>query len=240
MKVALCCIAKNEDHYIKEWCEYHIKLGFDKIYIYENDWECTYNHNQIVKIPFPGQAKQVSAYNNWLNKFKHEFDFVAFFDVDEFLVLKKHESIQDFVKDYRDCSGIGINWYMFGNNGHEKVINNNYSVLERFTKRQSKMNRHIKTILNCVVNCTMNVHNPDFLNIVSPNLIIINSAFNYSYNDEIAQLNHYYCKTPEEFVKKCERGRADLIGNKRNFGNDYFIENHNEVEDLNALNFMRK
>jgi hypothetical protein len=86
----------------------------------------------------------------------------------------------------------------------------------------------------------MNVHNPDFLNIVSPNLIIINSAFNYSYNDEIAQLNHYYCKTPEEFVKKCERGRADLIGNKRNFGNDYFIENHNEVEDLNALNFMRK
>ena len=34
MKIALVCLAKNEDFYIDEWIKYHTKLGFDHIYIY--------------------------------------------------------------------------------------------------------------------------------------------------------------------------------------------------------------
>lgn len=33
-KSILCCIAKNEDNYINEWVEYHLKLGFDRVVIY--------------------------------------------------------------------------------------------------------------------------------------------------------------------------------------------------------------
>ena len=40
MKIALVCIAKNEDDYIEEWVNYHLKLGFSKIFIYENNWRC--------------------------------------------------------------------------------------------------------------------------------------------------------------------------------------------------------
>lgn len=45
MQTTICCIAKNEDRYIHEWIAYHLKLGFDKIYIYimsDND-DTTYN-----------------------------------------------------------------------------------------------------------------------------------------------------------------------------------------------------
>ena len=38
MRTAIVCIAKNEDRYIKEWAEDHLKLGFDSVYIYQNDW----------------------------------------------------------------------------------------------------------------------------------------------------------------------------------------------------------
>ena len=36
MKVALVCIAKNEDNYIQEWINYNLKLGFDKTLVKES------------------------------------------------------------------------------------------------------------------------------------------------------------------------------------------------------------
>ena len=37
MKCAICAIAKNENDYINEWCKYHLNLGFDEIYIFDNN-----------------------------------------------------------------------------------------------------------------------------------------------------------------------------------------------------------
>ena len=36
MKCALVCIAKDEDHYIQEWVDYHLMLGFSDIYVWQN------------------------------------------------------------------------------------------------------------------------------------------------------------------------------------------------------------
>ena len=37
MQVTLVAIDKNEHLYINEWVEYYINLGFDHIYLYDND-----------------------------------------------------------------------------------------------------------------------------------------------------------------------------------------------------------
>lgn len=53
MKVALVCIAKDEDNYIKEWINYHLSIGFSKIYVYQNDWNfdiTNYNNVEVIKI----------------------------------------------------------------------------------------------------------------------------------------------------------------------------------------------
>ena len=68
--VALVCIAKNEDNYIQEWVEYHKKLGFDTIFIYQNDWVCNLEDNSIVKIELNGECKQTVAYNNFIKEFR--------------------------------------------------------------------------------------------------------------------------------------------------------------------------
>lgn len=39
MKTAVVCMAKNEDHYIDEWIDYHHRLGFDDFYIYRDNWD---------------------------------------------------------------------------------------------------------------------------------------------------------------------------------------------------------
>lgn len=81
MNIALVCIAKNEDNYIREWIYYNSILGFNKIFIYENNWRSSFNFHKIEKIPFDGPAKQVESYNHFLNNYSKDFDWVAFFDV---------------------------------------------------------------------------------------------------------------------------------------------------------------
>ena len=37
MKTAICAIAKHENVYINDWVNYHLNLGFDHIYIYDDN-----------------------------------------------------------------------------------------------------------------------------------------------------------------------------------------------------------
>jgi hypothetical protein len=239
MKVALVCIAKNEDNYIDEWIRYNKKLGFDKIFIYRNDWFYFNSDDKLKIFTVDGLNKQTFVYNQFINDFKNQYDWVAFLDVDEFLVLKKHKNIKDFLSDYSNSFGVGINWYLFGDNGLPDVKENDFSVLNRFTKRQESMNKHIKTILNLRMipnNTIMYVHNPN-VPISSTDGDKILGPFNLNFNDEIAQINHYFCKTFEEFKLKVDRGRADTI-NKRNL-DEFHSHNFNDVEDLSAINFLK-
>ena len=36
MRTAICTCIKNEHAYLREWLEYHLGLGFDHIYLYED------------------------------------------------------------------------------------------------------------------------------------------------------------------------------------------------------------
>lgn len=238
MKVALVCIAKNEDPYIQEWVDYNLKLGFDNIFIYMNDWRTDIDNPKVTKIIMDGINQQRNAYSDWLKTNRQHFDFAAFFDVDEFLVLKKHKTVQEFVSDYTNNIGIGINWYMFGNNGHTEVVDGEYSQIKRFTKRGKYMNQHVKTILNCNTSYRMDIHNPVGGMITSTNGEQFNGPFNNNTNDDIAQINHYYCKTKEEFINKCNRGRADSPIYTNTYEINYPPHNLNDVEDLSAYNFM--
>jgi hypothetical protein len=239
MKVALVSIAKDEDIYIEEWITYHKKIGFDKIFIYENDWRCTCEDQQLVKIPFDGKTKQIPAYNHFIKTYYLEYDWVLFLDVDEFLVIKNYNNIKDFIaENYLMGHGFGINWALFGNNGHSEIRNNSYSVLERFTKRGANVFPMYKTLLRLSSN-RIRMINPHKSNVVirdtENNIIKGNSHTNGSYNK--LQINHYFCKTQQEYLNKIERGSADATP-KRTL-DSWHAHNMNEVEDDEALKFYR-
>ena len=141
---------------------------------------------------------------------------------------------KEFIFDYKDQNGIGINWVLFGDNNLSE-INGEYSVIKRFTKCQSTPNIHIKTILNLKEYNFMNVHSPN-REIVDTNHRKFKGAFNDKGLTDIVQLNHYACKTKEEFEHKCNRGRADFKTG-RNI-NEFESLNFNEITDLTAYNFL--
>lgn len=242
IKIALCCIALNEIKYISEFIRYNLCLGFSTIFIYDNSPENELNFlesDSVVVIHFPGAQRQLGAYNDFIYTKSSEFDYVAFFDCDEFLVLNS-VTLSDLCLRYVKDGALGVNWYFFGNNNKETY--DNKPVLERFTKRQMSLDLHIKTIANCkyIYNGGMNhVHCPTEktkFRDTSGNLI--DGPYSNSKDDSVCQLNHYFCKSNDEFRKKCARGRADL--DVARIFVDYLDElNHNDVEDLRALTFIK-
>lgn len=233
MRVALVCIAKDEDNYIEEWVNYHKKLGFDSIFIYENDWDCGIVNSHVFKIKCNGSKQQIPSYNQFIINYKSEYDWAAFLDVDEFLVLKKHNNVKDFILDYANEDAIGVNWVFFGDNGLNDE--NDFGVLNRFTKRQIGPNQHIKSIVKLKNTNNMYVHNHSGKCVDTNLKRIDNSPFNVDGPLDVAQINHYFVKTKNEFIKKINRGRADT-GTYRNI-NEFDEHNFNDVEDLTALNF---
>ena len=57
MRTALVAIACNEDHYLREWFSYHHTIGFDDIYVYQNNWHFKEEVPGYVHlIDFPGMC----------------------------------------------------------------------------------------------------------------------------------------------------------------------------------------
>jgi len=235
MKVALVCIAKWEDT-IEEWVSYHKKIGFDKVFIYQNDWDCKIVNEDVNVINFPGKHQQMPAYNHFLNHYRNDFDWVAFFDVDEYLVLKKHNNVKDFILEFDNPYGIGVNWVYFGGDNQEKIIGDKKSFISRFTKR-GDMNTHIKSILNLRANSNMVLpHNPN-TQLMGTNGEFFRGPFNPNGNIEIAQLNHYYHKSLEEWSKLYERGQSDHTQPKKK--EDWsLLAPHNHILDKLAYEFF--
>ena len=259
MRTALVCIAKNEDHYIDEWIDYHLKLGFDDVFIYQNDWTAHLNQEResVHLIDVNGEGQQMNSYMDFIWNRSTDFDFAAFFDVDEFLCFKPpHEmDLKKFLKDFEDVYCIGINWRFFGDSGLEKVENNEYSLLKRFKKAEATQNKHIKSIFNLKMyrekklihslamqnpHCFRNSYFGKFC-ISTDRSHFIAGPFNENF-DPTVQLNHYYCKTKEEFLTiKNIRGRGDVptsSGFKFYSIKDFEDKNKNEIEDTAAFDFF--
>lgn len=261
MKVALVCIAKWEENYIDEWIRYHKLLNFDRIFIYDNgnDWKPTslvHTDKDVTLIPWSDAIakkmearnhRQTGAYNNFI-KTHQEYDWVLFIDCDEFLVLKKNKTIHEFIEQYNHGSQcIGIYTYLFGDNSHETVDGDNYSVLTRFTKRRERyipgVTPHffIKSLIKNSPDVTMlSAHTSQITPVdTSGNPVLDRRKKSSSYSEQgvndVAQLNHYFGKTIQEYSRKIERGRA--TSHRRRTMGEFYHHNINEVEDYDALNF---
>ncbi len=63
------------------------------------------------------KGNQLTAYNHAVQNFISPFEWAAFIDGDEFIVLRQHTTIHDFLFDFKDEVAVSLNWYAFGHNG---------------------------------------------------------------------------------------------------------------------------
>lgn len=241
--LAVCAIAKDEGPYFKEWIEWHRSRGVDKFYIYDNEsTDCTravleeYVRDGLVEyIPFPGYRRQLAAYDDCLRRHRFDARWIAFIDLDEFIVPVKDRTIPEFLGRFEAFPAVEINWLVYGSGGAKKRLPG--TMMERFRRHSQPshvLNRHVKSIVDprrvfnmigCheaarISGCAADSHgNP-----------IKKNFREREPQQDVIRINHYAVRSYEEFLEKQARGRAS--GTNRNVPSRYFkVYDLNDIED---------
>lgn len=268
MRYIICAIAKNENEYIIEWIKYHLKLGFQHIYIYDNN---DIDGEVIDAIITPDIAGDVTIINvrgqSCMQRIVYNecyreqvFDWCAFIDIDEFITFNPSSgctTIDEFMKDKQMYEAIHLNWLCFGDGG--LIYQKSGNIVERFVEPIHPLNfrcvydfpenYHIKSIIKsglCIdwdsFLWESNPHTPWGLNSIGDgkgNKIEVNSPFN-PYNYEVAYIRHYVTKTIDEYVVKIIRQCADTQAIFYSFSKFYRYNNLTFKKLIHQYKLIRK
>lgn len=247
--LSVCAIAKNEGRYFPEWIEFHKMLGVQKFYIYDNESDdntrdilLPYINSGLVEYNFiPGKKMQLAAYQDCLDKHRFDARWIAFIDLDEFIVPIKHENINAYLCELEQFSAIEINWLCYGSSNEKK--HKNGLVIERFknhSKLNDQLNRHVKSIVNprCILSFS-GAHEAVRISgksvDASGNIIHKNFFDRAPTGQNIIRIHHYAVKSFAEFLEKRARGRARSLDIR---GFDYF--NQFDLNDIKNDKIMDK
>jgi hypothetical protein len=241
--LSVVAIVKNETPYIAEWIEYHRLAGVQKFFIYDNESTDNlkgflehYIDKGIIEYTFfPGKRRQVFAYNDALQRYKYASFWIAFIDIDEFLVPVQAETIAGFLHDFEDFPGLEVNQVLYGSSGH--LIKTDGIVLERF-KDHSPLdfikNRGVKSIVNPRhVFFMPTAHVAEYFDgersvNTNKNKNTRGSLDRPALHDKLRR-NHYACKSLEEFTSRIDLGRASSPGKLS--VEEFYNRDHNEIKN---------
>jgi len=257
----VCGIIKNEAPYIREWIAHYLTLGFDHIYLYDNDSTDDLRSSlsgipsdKLTVTQWPraaeGAPPQFSAYAHFLAGVACSDPWVFFVDADEFLVLHKHKSVKAWLRSLGDVHAVAINWRVFGDSGQTEYASEFVTI--RFTLaavENHPRNRTVKSLARASSILRASVH--DHLLVESARVVSASGETlqqpygpqTESVDHSVAQLNHYITKTREEWHRKRSRGRADKHLDEydwRRTDSEFAQHNLNDVVDISAQKFLPK
>lgn len=248
--LSACAIVKDENAYLPEWVEYHKLIGVERFLIYDNGSRIPLAETLAADIAsgivivhhFPGIARQTEAYMNCVLHCGRTSTWVAFIDVDEFLVPKGTDDFRNILKDYEAFGGVAINWQTFNSSGHETKPPG--LQIENFQMRgvnDFDWNKHIKTIarpsaVQSAPNCHHFSYKPGYHCVNESGAPVI-GYFNEPPTSRRFQLNHYFNRSRAEFLEKVERRAADGTQKRMEFF-DIIERDCNAVRDVEILRFV--
>ena len=143
MKSCIFTVIKNEHEYLDEWIKYHLDLGIDHIFIFEdydseshkeicdkykynvslNNIFDILNKEDIKNTILSKIIKKYSIHNlyikrclTYLKKYFNEYDWCFTIDNDEFIVLENN-NLNNTLLQYEDYDAIILSWKCYGANG---------------------------------------------------------------------------------------------------------------------------
>lgn len=247
-QIACVAIVRNEERHIAEWLAWQFALGFDHVLLLDNlSTDATRTQAaclsglgglEILTWPQRGADYQLLAYEFALRHLRGRFEWVAFFDTDEFLVLDPGLTLKGCLRARDEAAAIVIPWAIFGSSGHRNIPDG--LVTERFTRRAPASfwpNRHVKSI----------VRPERFRGLQSVHKFIMdgrvcfldgsNSSWAASGHLDcdpdyrLGKLHHYFTRSRAHWADKLRRGYPDLVREDSAFD----VYDRNEVFDNSAF-----
>ena len=261
-KVCICTLGKNENRYIKEFINHYVKLGVDKIFLHDNNeigrknekFETVisdYINKEFVEIiDYRGKKySQFKIYSECFKKHHKEYDWMIFFDIDEFIHLQDYSNIKNFLneKRFNKCKLIYFN--CLRHTDSDLLFYDKRPLKERFPEINWKSDSFtLKTIARGNIK-TIKFSTSHWLDrkIIGCNVYgeLVVPSKKVKLNNDINlpkfkkyYIDHYCFKSTEEFINKINRGDGIYGFNNRIRMHKiklYFDYNRITLEKINFL-----
>lgn len=225
-------ITKNAAQYIRELILFYQATGADRFYLYDNDStddlmekiKPFLDSGFVVYRRWSGKVVQTAAYRDAVRRTKKRTKWLAIVDDDEFLFSPKGP-MPEQLREYEEYPGIGVNWVMFGPNGHDAspagLVMDNYTTT--FEDGNCIGNHHIKCIVQPRKVFTIHhTHYAEYkrgqfavdekkqtIDNYSAVLERTGRAFTPMNYRDVFRINHYCTKSLEDLRRKCARGYSN-------------------------------
>lgn len=217
---------------IKEWVDYHLAIGFDKITILDND--STYSIKELLSDYKKVEVRNIppsddfnrgitDLYDSLSEEMERTKNFIALIDDDEFIYIKGNKKIKDFLSDGVDV--LCLPWRCISSN--KPIDHREGTLIETFnysSRLPEKVN--VKSIINFnrCKNVKWNTDGPHLPNINNTkrefallngekvsngngNIVAKSHAF---YNNMPIYLYHYFYQSFDDWIFKIEK-RAGVL-----------------------------
>lgn len=253
IKKVICTIIKNEHKYLAEWIEHNLSLGFDTIYLYEDyntdsHKDITDKYDNVILDSIENTYDphiitnqiQVTLFNWFINNYKNTCDYIAFIDVDEYIMLDGSITLDDIIKECGNGSNIWLSWKTIGASG---IINNekNTRIDTFFNVCDDKWKDYKcfsgKSIFNCATSSKMiNPHAADGVTVD-----VNNSTIDNTRNAELVWskcwINHYFTSSWCDYMERLHK--QSIIRGHRSTA-DFFVVNPDMAYKRDELMSMYK
>ena len=269
-ELTVMAMFRDEANYLKEWVEYHHLIGVDHFILYndrsDDNWEEVLGpyisiglvevldwHKDEATPLFP--KWQVMAYQDALYRLKDRTKWMAFIDIDEFIVPMGEPTIlKGLERHYSQASGVFICWRNFGTGG--KYIKPGNLLINQLTIASDPLYP-----TNAVGKSIVKVNDVEIDQIWSPHQVPLKPGAQYyngsgeplyfegvelvvdpQHNSKYFRINHYKMRD-ENFYQKSRLPRASLKefegnGELHLFKEQY--ESYNKVKDRVIIQFLKR
>jgi hypothetical protein len=243
----------EREDYIREWLDYHFRIGVDIIHIYDNNSAMPLkellkdvNNLSVTLLPSTSGNRQPAAYKDFIKHFTGHIKWAAFIDCDEFIVVRTPpHKLPQFLANYDKYGGVGLNWLFFGTNN--LIDNPSGSQINAFTKRKEdadNVHKHIKSIVQlefadtAIEGHTFSYKHGKYCVNELHHRINGNGPFSpltYTY----ANINHYYFRSRNDYLDKIRRGPLSSMKGVYTTAHLDADKHSNIVEDSMLVNIYK-
>ena len=205
------------------------------------DGTCYIADGTVTLIQWPMAQGQIPAYNDCIEKYSDETEWLSFIDIDEFIYPNTTETVYEFLKPFQKNRPVVLAyWKCFGADGKiERDMN--ALVIEEFTKCREKYSTVSKIFYNTAYSFDKNdKHNKalhhsawgKYKNTPLPPVNVYNKVCAFGRNPVPKkaiparfplQINHYVTKSYKEYVDKTSKG--DVYFKTNPHGEAHFLRN---------------
>ena len=143
MRVCISTVIKNERQYLDEWIQYHMELGVDHIFIFEDidsetheDITEKYDKVTLSRIDSILSEPHIKLIKNWKTskannpqyiyikqmllyiQLNYDYDWCFIIDNDEFITLENSEDLHKVVSLYNNYDAFIMQWKCYGASNH--------------------------------------------------------------------------------------------------------------------------